>query len=279
MPSKSCGRWEVVGMKSFPWIWLKMEWMVWRAVRTPPVVRSKVLQSWNSAKPTDIETTGFRWCLCLWSCSYLQGQNKDGEAVQGFVSSKTRVAPLKKMLLSCLELMKASVGAKQRNDLLICWTWEKVNSKCGQIPWMLCTGYSARLRCGNHLLQTEWLKYKILLFLNFGHSAVRKQSQQIKMMRKDIGRRWKYHVKLLELLAKGWPHEPKSVHKCQLAKPTSLKVGKVVLFGDNNVSRQTWKIGRGTELEEMNWHIHVLSASSGSLLRQVVQLIYPLEIV
>lgn len=45
-------------------------------------------------------------------------KNEDREAVQGFVASKTRVVPLKKMLPSCLELMKASVGAFIRNNLL-----------------------------------------------------------------------------------------------------------------------------------------------------------------
>lgn len=40
----------------------------------------------------------------------------------------------------------------------------------------------------------------------------------------------------------------KSAHKCEILTLTILKVGDVILIGEDNTPRQTWKMGRITEL-------------------------------
>lgn len=73
----------------------------------------------------------------------------------------------------------------------------------------------------------------------------------------------------------------KSAHKCQLPTPTTLKVGDVILIGEDNTPRQTWKMGRITELfpgRDGLIRYCTVRTPMGSLLRRPVQLIYPLEI-
>lgn len=50
--------------------------------------------------------------------AYLQGEASDGEPTMSLVTSKSRVAPLKKMTLPRLELMGAVIGARLANSLM-----------------------------------------------------------------------------------------------------------------------------------------------------------------
>lgn len=74
----------------------------------------------------------------------------------------------------------------------------------------------------------------------------------------------------------------RSAHESKTLVPTVLKVGDVVLIGEDNLPRQTWKMGRITELfpgrDGLVRSCNV-QTSAGNVLRRPVQLIYPLEIV
>lgn len=50
--------------------------------------------------------------------AYLQGQTAEGKTVSRLIMSKSRVAPIKKLTLSRLELMGALVAARMGNNLL-----------------------------------------------------------------------------------------------------------------------------------------------------------------
>lgn len=52
------------------------------------------------------------------AAAYLQGQTAEGEPMTRLVMSKSRVAPIKKLTLPCLELMGALIAARMGNNLL-----------------------------------------------------------------------------------------------------------------------------------------------------------------
>ena len=63
--------------------------------------------------------------------------------------------------------------------------------------------------------------------------------------------------------------------------PTELTVGDVVLIGEDHLPRQTWKMGRITELfpgRDGLVRSCAVRTSAGSVLRRPVQLLYPLEV-
>ena len=73
----------------------------------------------------------------------------------------------------------------------------------------------------------------------------------------------------------------KSAHRCDTSVPTVLKAGEIVLIGENNLPRQTWKMGRIMELcpgRDGLIRSCAVRTTTGSLLKRPVQLIYPLEI-
>lgn len=77
-------------------------------------------------------------------------------------------------------------------------------------------------------------------------------SQATSVSREDMGRRWRYRRRLLTSFWNRWRKDYlmdlKSAHKCETPTPTVLKVGDVVLIGEDNILRQSWKLGRITEL-------------------------------
>lgn len=68
----------------------------------------------------------------------------------------------------------------------------------------------------------------------------------------------------------------KSAHTCKTPTTTVLKVGDVVLIGEDNMPRQNWKMDRIKELfpgrDELICSC-IVYTSTGSLLRRPVQLI------
>ena len=103
--------------------------------------------------------------------------------------------------------------------------------------------------------------------------------------REDMGRRWRYRQTLLTSFWNSWKKDYlmdlKSAHRCETPVPTVLKVGEVVLIGDDNLPRQTWKMARITELFPGRDGLYcscMVRTTTGSLLKRPVQLIYPLEI-
>jgi len=68
----------------------------------------------------------------------------------------------------------------------------------------------------------------------------------------DMTRRWRYRNRLMTNLWNRWRRDYlldlKSAHSCNTQKPTQLKMGDVVLIGDVNMPRQTWKLGKIEEL-------------------------------
>lgn len=74
----------------------------------------------------------------------------------------------------------------------------------------------------------------------------------------------------------------RSAHECKTPIPTVLKVGDVVLIGEDKLPKHTWKMGRIIELfpgRDGLVRSCAVRTSAGSLLRRPVQLIYPLGIV
>lgn len=101
----------------------------------------------------------------------------------------------------------------------------------------------------------------------------------------ELGRRWKYRQRLLTSFWNSWRRDYlmdlKSAHKCETPTPTALKVGDVVLIGEDNAPRQTWKMGRITETfpgRDGLVRSCTVRTSMGRLLKRPVQLLYPLEI-
>ena len=110
-------------------------------------------------------------------------------------------------------------------------------------------------------------------------------SQATNVSREGMCRRWRYRQKLITSFWNSWRKDYlldlKSAHKCDIPTPTVLKVGDVILIGEDNTPRQTWKMGRRTELfpgRDGLVHSCTVRTSTGSLLKRPVQLIYPLEI-
>ena len=110
-------------------------------------------------------------------------------------------------------------------------------------------------------------------------------SQATNVSREDMCRRWRYRQRLLTSFWNSWRKDYlmdlKSAHKCESPVPTVLKVGDVVLIGEDNIPRQTWKMGRIAELfpgRDGLIRSCAVRTTTGSVLRRPVQLIYPLEI-
>lgn len=110
-------------------------------------------------------------------------------------------------------------------------------------------------------------------------------SQATNLSREDMGRRWRYRQRILTSFWNRWQRDYlmdlKSAHKCETPTPTVLKVGDVVLIGEDRMPRQTWKMGRITELflgRDGLIRSCTVRISTGTLLKRPVQLIYPLEI-
>ena len=111
------------------------------------------------------------------------------------------------------------------------------------------------------------------------------ETQSANLSRENMGRRWKYRQRLLNTFWTRWRKDYlldlKSAHKCDTPKPTELKVGDVVLIGEDKMPRQTWKTGRIQELfpgRDGLTRSCTVRTPTGTLLRRPVQLIYPLEI-
>lgn len=101
----------------------------------------------------------------------------------------------------------------------------------------------------------------------------------------EITRRWKYRQRLTTSFWNNWRKDYlldlKSAHCCATLTPTPLKVGDVVLIGEDHTPRQTWKLGRITELfagRDGLVRSCMVRTPSGTLLRRPVQLLYCLEI-
>ncbi|XP_060756589.1 uncharacterized protein LOC132867628 [Neoarius graeffei] len=110
-------------------------------------------------------------------------------------------------------------------------------------------------------------------------------SKATNVSREDMGKRWRYRQRLLTSLWNSWRKDYlmdlKSAHQCDTPIPTTLKVGDVILIGEDNMPRQTWKMGRIVELfsgRDGLVRSCTVRTSTGSLLRRPIQLIYPLEI-
>ncbi|KAG1927518.1 hypothetical protein F2P79_024188 [Pimephales promelas] len=101
----------------------------------------------------------------------------------------------------------------------------------------------------------------------------------------DMTRRWRYRNRLMTNLWNRWRRDYlldlKSAHSCNTQKPTQLKMGDVVLIGDVNMPRQTWKLGKIEELfpgRDGKVRSCALRTSTGNVLKRPVQLLYALEI-
>lgn len=101
----------------------------------------------------------------------------------------------------------------------------------------------------------------------------------------EVTRRWKYRQRLTTSFWNAWRKDYlldlKSAHRCATPTPTTLKVGDVVLIGEDNTPRQTWKLGRITELftgRDGLVRSCRVRTPSGTLLRRPIQLLYCLEI-
>lgn len=73
----------------------------------------------------------------------------------------------------------------------------------------------------------------------------------------------------------------RSVHRCDTPKATSLKTGDVVLIGEDNMPKQTCKMGRITELflgRDGLISSCIVRTSADKMLRRPVQLLYPFEV-
>ncbi|KAJ8011745.1 hypothetical protein DPEC_G00061450 [Dallia pectoralis] len=110
-------------------------------------------------------------------------------------------------------------------------------------------------------------------------------SQATNVSREDMSRRWRYRQRLMTTFWNRWRKDYlldlKSAHKCDLPTPTVLRVGDVILIGEDNTPRQTWKMARITELfpgRDGLVRSCRVRTSTESLLKRPVQLIYPLEI-
>nr|XP_023692250.1 uncharacterized protein LOC111856490 [Paramormyrops kingsleyae] len=129
-------------------------------------------------------------------------------------------------------------------------------------------------------------KPKVCRLTSLPPKATFSQSQATSLNREDVDRRWRYRHKLLNQFWTRWRKDYlmdlKSAHKCKTPAPASLRVGDVVLIGEDNLPRQIWKMGRITELfpgRDGLIRSCLVRTSSGNVLRRPVQLIYPLEIV
>ncbi|XP_042577363.1 uncharacterized protein LOC122136841 [Cyprinus carpio] len=103
--------------------------------------------------------------------------------------------------------------------------------------------------------------------------------------KEEMTRRWRYKNRLMTNLWNRWRKDYlldlKSAHSCSTQKPTVLKTGDIVLIGDANMPRQTWKLGKIEELfpgRDGKVRSCAVRTSTGTVLRRPVQLLYVLEI-
>lgn len=103
--------------------------------------------------------------------------------------------------------------------------------------------------------------------------------------KEEMTRRWRYRQRLMTNFWNRWRREYlldlKSAHRCDTPQPSLLKVGDVVLIGEDNTPRQSWRLGRIQELfpgRDGLVRSCTVRTSSGTLLRRPIQLLYPLEI-
>ncbi|XP_026063123.1 uncharacterized protein LOC113046525 [Carassius auratus] len=103
--------------------------------------------------------------------------------------------------------------------------------------------------------------------------------------KEEMTRRWGYKNRLMTNLWNRWRKDYlldlKSAHSCSTQKPTVLKTGDIVLIGDANMPRQTWKLGKIEELfpgRDGKVRSCAVRTSTGTVLRRPVQLLYALEI-
>ncbi|CDQ97861.1 unnamed protein product [Oncorhynchus mykiss] len=141
-----------------------------------------------------------------------------------------------------------------------------------QHPWVLPNKY----RYSEMLIQYHHEKVM--------HSGA-SDTQHPTLNKEELTRRWKYRQRLVTSFWNCWQRDYlldlKSAHRCDTPQPTPLKAGDVVLIGEDNTPRQTWKLGKIEELFPGRDGL-VISCSvrtaSGTLLRRPIQLIYCLEI-
>lgn len=109
------------------------------------------------------------------------------------------------------------------------------------------------------------------------------ETQSANLNRENMGRRWKYHQRLLNTFWTSWRKDYlldlKSAYRTETLKPTELKVGAVELIEEEKMPRQTWKTGLIERLfpgRDGLTRLCTVCAHTGTL-RRLVQLIYPLE--
>ncbi|RXN14666.1 pao retrotransposon peptidase superfamily [Labeo rohita] len=77
-------------------------------------------------------------------------------------------------------------------------------------------------------------------------------NDHLTVSKEEMTRRWRYRNRLMtnpwNCWWKDYLLDLKSAHSCSPQKPTELKTGDIVLIGDANVPRQTWKLGKIEEL-------------------------------
>lgn len=110
------------------------------------------------------------------------------------------------------------------------------------------------------------------------------QSHATSVSREDMRRRWRYLQKLSTSFWNCWRKD----YLMDLESAHTLKVGDVILIKEDNTPRQTWKMGRITELFPGRDGLTcscTVRTFTGSLLRRPVAdpdpsmtLMYPLEI-
>ncbi|XP_056094778.1 uncharacterized protein LOC130073406 [Rhinichthys klamathensis goyatoka] len=103
--------------------------------------------------------------------------------------------------------------------------------------------------------------------------------------KEDMTKRWRYRNRLMTNLWNRWRKDYlldlKSAHSCKTQKPTELKMGDIVLIGDANMPRQTWKLGKIEELfpgRDGKVRSCAVRTSTRTVLKRPVQLLYALEI-
>ena len=102
--------------------------------------------------------------------------------------------------------------------------------------------------------------------------------------KEEITRRWRYRQRLMTSFWNSWRREYllslKSDHCCETPQPSQLNVGDVILIGEDNTPRQSWKLGRVEELFpgcDGLVRSCAVRTTSGTVLRRPVQLLYCLE--
>lgn len=101
----------------------------------------------------------------------------------------------------------------------------------------------------------------------------------------DMTKRWRYRNRLMTNLWNRWRKDYlldlKSARSCNTHKPTEFKMGDIVLIGDANMPRQTWKLGKIEELfpgRDGKVRSCAVRTSTGTVLKRPIQLLYALEI-